>query len=88
VPRAFCIDRRAGELGSGLGPPARSERYCTPFQEEPTMVKKVEFDAHKKIKKPVEVQFETRKGKKVDFVAEKKVEVPVHVKFKAKDRKK
>ena len=52
------------------------------------MTKKVEFDAHKKIKKPVEVQFETRKGKMVDFFADKKVKVPVHVKFTAKGRKK
>ncbi len=52
------------------------------------MRKKVEFDAHKKVKQPVKVQFETRKGDKVDFVAEKKVEVPVHVRFAAKDRKK
>ena len=52
------------------------------------MAKKVEFDAHKKVKQPVEVQFKTQAGRKVDFVAEKKVEVPVHVKFTAKDRKK
>jgi len=52
------------------------------------MPKKIEFDAHKKIKKPVEVQFETKKGKKVDFVADKKVKVPVHVKFTVRDRKK
>jgi len=49
------------------------------------MAKKVEFNAHKKVRKPVEVKFETRKGEKVDFVAEKKVKVPVHVKFAAKD---
>lgn len=52
------------------------------------MAKKVEFDAHKKVKRPVEVQFETRKGKNVDFVADKKVKVPVHVKFTARHRKK
>lgn len=52
------------------------------------MAKKVEFDAHKKVRKPVEVEFKTRKGEKVDFMAEKKVKVPVHVKFTAKHRKK
>jgi hypothetical protein len=46
----------------------------------------VQFDAHKKVKKPVEVAFETKSGKEVDFIAEKKVEVPVHVKFKAKPK--
>jgi hypothetical protein len=46
--------------------------------------KTVEFDAHKQVKLPTEVEFETRSGKKVDFVAEKKTKVPVHVKFKAK----
>ncbi len=52
------------------------------------MSKKVEFNAHKKVMKPVEVQFETRKGKSVDFVADKKVKILVHVKFTAKDWKK
>ncbi len=47
--------------------------------------KTVEFDAHKKVKLPTEVQFETESGKKVDFVADKKTTVPVHVKFKAKE---
>jgi predicted AAA+ superfamily ATPase len=46
--------------------------------------KTIEFDAHKKVMKPSEVSFTTKKGKEVDFVAEKKVEVPVHVKFQAK----
>jgi hypothetical protein len=53
-----------------------------------SMAKTVEFNAHKQIRQPVEVRFETRKGKKVDFVAEKKVETPVHVKFAVKGRKK
>jgi len=46
--------------------------------------KTVEFEAHKKVKLPTEVQFKTKNGKKIDFVAEKKATVPVHVKFKAK----
>ena len=46
--------------------------------------KTVEFDAHKKVKLPTEVEFETKNGKKVDFVADKKASVPVHVRFKAK----
>jgi hypothetical protein len=46
--------------------------------------KTVEFDAHKKVKREVEVNFTTKKGAPVDFMAEKKVKEPVHVKFKAK----
>lgn len=46
-------------------------------------MKKVEFDAHKVVKKPTEVEFKTRDGKEVDFVARKPTKVPVHVKFKA-----
>ena len=46
----------------------------------------VQFDAHKKVKLPTEVSFETKSGKEVDFVADKKTEVPVHVKFKAKPK--
>jgi hypothetical protein len=49
------------------------------------MKKTVQFDAHKKVKKPTEVTFTKKDGTVVDFVAEKKVEVPVHVKFKAKE---
>jgi len=44
----------------------------------------VEFNAHRKVKQPTEVEFRTRDGKKVDFVAKKPTSVPVHVKFKAK----
>ncbi len=44
----------------------------------------VEFEAHKRVKKPTEVAFTTRTGKEVEFEARKKVEVPVHVKFRAK----
>lgn len=47
------------------------------------MKKRVEFDAHKVVKKPTEVEFKTRDGKDVDFTARKKAKVPVHVKFKA-----
>ena len=47
------------------------------------MTKKVEFDAHKVVKKPTEVEFTTKSGQKVDFVAKKPTKVPVHVKFKA-----
>jgi hypothetical protein len=49
--------------------------------------RKVEFDAHKKVKKPTEVAFTTKNGKNVDFVAEKPVKVPVHVKFTAEKKK-
>ncbi len=48
----------------------------------------VQFDAHKTVKLPTEVEFKTKGGKKVDFVAEKPAKVPVHVKFKAKDQDK
>lgn len=49
------------------------------------MKKKVEFDAHKMVKKPTEVEFTTKDGTKVDFVAKKPTRVPVHVKFKANE---
>jgi hypothetical protein len=44
---------------------------------------KVEFDAHKTVRKPTEVSFKTKGGKKVSFEAEKPTKVPVHVKFAA-----
>ena len=47
------------------------------------MMKRVEFNAHKQVKKPTEVEFTTRDGKNVDFTARKKTRVPVRVKFKA-----
>ncbi len=50
------------------------------------MSKKVEFDAHKVVKKPTEVEFTTKKGEKVDFVADKPTKVPVHVKFTRKEQ--
>jgi hypothetical protein len=48
------------------------------------MKKRVEFDAHKVVKKATEVEFTRRDGTEVDFTARKKVEVPVHVRFRAK----
>jgi len=54
---------------------------CRP-QEEKSMKKTVQFDAHKTVKKPAEVEFTTKDGREVDFVASKKTKVPVHVKFK------
>jgi len=45
--------------------------------------KKVEFVAHKVVRKPIEVEFTTRSGRDVDFVARKKTKVPIRVKFKA-----
>jgi hypothetical protein len=45
--------------------------------------KKVEFDAHKMVKRPTRVSFTTKSGERVKFEAEKKVEIPVHVKFNA-----
>ncbi len=50
------------------------------------MSNKVEFDAHKIVKKPTEVEFTNKKGEKVDFVANKPTRVPVHVKFTKKDK--
>jgi hypothetical protein len=47
------------------------------------MRKKIEFDAHKIVKKRTEVEFTTKDGKDVDFMAKKKTKVPVHVRFKA-----
>ena len=47
------------------------------------MKRRVEFDAHKVVKRPTEVEFTKRDSAEVDFTARKKVKVPVHVKFKA-----
>jgi hypothetical protein len=49
--------------------------------------KRVEFDAHKTVKKETEVKFTTKNGTKVDFEAMKPVKVPVHVKFTAKKKR-
>ena len=46
------------------------------------MKKKVEFEAHRIVKKPTEVEFTTKDGKDIDFIANKKAKVPVHVRFK------
>jgi hypothetical protein len=50
------------------------------------MKKRVEFNAHKIVKKPTEVEFTTKDGKDVDFTANKKAKVPVRVRFKANVR--
>jgi len=49
--------------------------------------KRVEFDAHKTVRRQTEVEFTTRNGTDVDFVAKKPAKVPVHVKFTANDKK-
>jgi hypothetical protein len=41
---------------------------------------KVEFEAHKIVKRPTEVEFTTKRGKEVEFTATKPTKVPVHVK--------
>ena len=46
--------------------------------------KRVEFDAHKVVKKPTKVDFKTKDGEKVRFTAEKPTKVPIHVSFRAK----
>jgi len=46
--------------------------------------KTVEFNARKKVKVPVDVEFKTRSGKSVDFEARKSVVKKVPVKFRAK----
>jgi hypothetical protein len=50
------------------------------------MKKKVEFDAHRIVKKRTEVEFTTKDGKDVDFTANKKAKIPVRVRFKANVR--
>jgi len=47
---------------------------------------KVEFNAHKTVKRPTTVSFSTKQGERVRFTAEKPKQVPVHVKFRAKDK--
>ena len=47
------------------------------------MKKRVEFDAHKVVKRLTEVEFMKRDGTDVDFTARKKMKVPVQVRFKA-----
>jgi hypothetical protein len=47
------------------------------------MKKRVQFRAHKMVKKPTEVEFTTGDGRDITFTARKKTKVPVQVKFKA-----
>jgi hypothetical protein len=47
------------------------------------MKKRVEFDAHKMVKKATKVAFGTKSGGKVRFTAEKPTKVPVRVSFRA-----
>ena len=48
---------------------------------------RVEFDAHKIVKRPTEVAFTTKDGKPVDFTAKKPTKEEVHVDFLAKRKK-
>jgi len=48
---------------------------------------RVEFDAHKTVKKETEVESTKRDGTEVDFLAKKPVKVPVRVKFTVQDKK-
>jgi hypothetical protein len=50
------------------------------------MKKKVEFDAHKVVRLPTEIEFRTKDGREVEFVARKDTKVPVRVKFKANSK--
>ena len=50
--------------------------------------KRIEFEAHKTVKKPTEVEFTTKDGQKVDFIAKKPTKKKVHVGFLAKPKKK
>lgn len=45
---------------------------------------RVEFDAHKMLKRPTRVAFETKGGEKVRFTAEKPTKVPIRVSFRAR----
>jgi hypothetical protein len=69
-----------------IGIPARAATKIKSSTGESLMSKKVEFDAHKVVKKPTEVEFTTKNGERVDFVAKKPTKVPVHVKFTKKGR--
>lgn len=46
--------------------------------------KRIEFDAHKTVRRPTRVAFETKGGEEVRFKARKPTKVPVHVSFLAK----
>ena len=47
---------------------------------------KVEFQAHKTVKKPTNVNFNTKSGEQVSFKAKKPTKVPVDVSFNAKNK--
>jgi hypothetical protein len=47
----------------------------------------VQFTAHKVVKEPAEVAFETKAGKHVEFSATKPVREEVHVSFPARNPK-
>ena len=46
--------------------------------------KRIEFDAHKTVKRPTRVAFETKDGQEVRFTAKKPIKVPARVSFLAK----
>ena len=46
--------------------------------------KRIQFEAHKTVKRPTRVAFETKSGEEVSFKAKKPTKVPVHVSFLAK----
>ena len=46
--------------------------------------KRIDFEAHKTVKKPTRVAFETKDCHEVSFKAKKPTKVPVHVSFLAK----
>lgn len=48
---------------------------------------KISFTAHKKVSKPVKVQFYNKSGEKVSFKATKQVTKPVRVEFYVKKKK-
>lgn len=47
----------------------------------------VDFIAHKTVKEPTEVKFETKSGERVDFVAKKPVKEEIEVSFMARNKK-
>ena len=49
---------------------------------------KVEFIAHKKVSKPVKVEFLTKEGEKIVFKAHTRVTKPVKIDFYADKKKK
>jgi hypothetical protein len=49
---------------------------------------RVEFEAHKEVKRPTNVAFTTKSGQTVHFVSNKPVKIPIHVSFTANNTKK